>query len=106
MTEESNGLCYISGDFSFKNVKINQTASYDAPAHNTRIPISQKMSINSIRPMTSAPVQRPLTDEEYTQREINTGKYTTALKQAHEHSCLKPYFLRQLNERDSKLHGV
>lgn len=103
----SNLMCYV---------KIHPRESATSMGYNnmknstfgSRFPYAKKKSSVPSFPSKSAPVvaPRPETDREYAKRIIDSGIYTSALREVHANRVLRSLFMDKLNQRDAKLYRV
>lgn len=114
--EDGTGLCFICVNeplvvdtkvISAPRTPMNMVTpvSLKNKGSTTNFPYSQDNALKALRSANTV-VTKPLSDSEFAQREIESGKYITALREVKAHPNLERYFMNQLKTVDSKLHGV
>ena len=103
VTDQSIGFCFIAVPEPDMNV-----ISVQGRARSTvRVPTtSTKASYNAVATPTRTTAPRVLTDSEYARQEINTGKYTSALKDVCAYPALKEFFMKELKKVNIRLFNV
>ena len=114
--EGDTGLCFICVNEPFvvdtkvvsapyAPMDIVTPISTKIKGSTTSFPYNQNNALTALRG-TNTTVTKPLSDNEFAQREIESGKYISALREVKAHPTLENYFMNQLKTVDSKLHAV
>ena len=103
VTDQSIGFCFIAvpePDMSVTSLQGSAKSMVRVPTSSTTASYSARVTPTRI----TAP--RALTDSEYVRQEIDTGKYTSALRDVYAYPALKTFFMNELKKVNSKLFNV
>ena len=103
VTDQSIGFCFIAvpePDLSVKSMQGSAKPMVRVSTSTTRASYTAKAAPTQ----TFAP--RVLTDSEYARQEIDTGKYTSALRDVYAYPALKTFFMNELKSVNTKLFNV
>lgn len=99
--------CYVKIHPRSNDIIINYNNMKNS-TFGSRFPYAKKKSSTPSFLSKSAPVVAPRqeTELEYAKRIIDSGIYTSALKEVHANRSLRSLFMDKLNQRDAKLYRV
>ena len=107
-TKNSKGFCliYVEETLSIKSSSIDSYGSIGQLQGSIYSTLSDSSKQAEHLTDYSPAMSEPLTEFEYADQEINTGKYFYPLKEVQQHPVLQSLFMSKLNIVDSKLHDV
>lgn len=104
-TENDELSCFLSVEDK-KEVKKSFTQVQNS--YTSRLPLASVSGnlANIHRPIIPSHIPKPLTDEEYCEQQLNSGRYYAPMMEVVNHPLLEETFLEKLKNVDRRLYDV